>query len=439
MEGDATVLAQARAIRNLVVNRLHYTYSVQDFFTFREDYRYVYSGVGNLTTLPLLWREREIQANMVTLDDANRNLVYLPSRATERLLQGILRTTWDDFINSVAKGEQTEIESRFGRLLQITKFEPTDLERRAVADLIKELVPRFSQNQSFARVKRLVELLQANYLPFVQYTRGADAEYTFLRHGVDVYMPTQRTSLGPTRSSARTRYSLLGLLKFLAIGRIRFDVRLPLSAFEDPPWSRTEALHVKLNIPAGLKIRSKTRGVPASLFENTKVLQHVSVEEDSLYTYVSQDDAVTILASRRRVLEEATQEIKELRDFLGSDLPPKPGRAPSLRWILTLPGRLRRAREAVQPRLRLLARMSRGMGTLLALLWLVVVLAYAARLVMLLDFNGFLNLFGALLVVVLSVAVYSIDKPYLRFPVFAHVASAVTAFIELPLFVGIRT
>ena len=69
------------AMLDLELHRLHYTYSMIDFETFREDYRYVYRNMGSSphSVAPLMWRNRAVQANMYVLDASDSNLIYLPS------------------------------------------------------------------------------------------------------------------------------------------------------------------------------------------------------------------------------------------------------------------------------------------------------------------------------------------------------------------------
>src|SRR3989442_7703397 len=76
--------------------------------------------------------------------------------------------------------------------------------------------------------------------------------------------------------------------------------------------------------------------------------------------------------------------------------------------------------------------MTRGMGPLLALLWVVVGAAYYSSLFGGYTIDRYIQLFAALIVVILTDAVFSIDKPFLRDGVVAHIAAATAVFVELP-------
>src|SRR2546422_6080403 len=134
--------ADIAALSQLVVNRLHYTYSVQDLYTFREDYRYVFSRVGKLRKLPLQWREREIQANMVTLDANNRNLVYLPSGEVRQIMEGYLLKFWNVFVSSLPASQHPGLAAKLVDILGLVRFETTEMEieraRKTLEHIAKE-------------------------------------------------------------------------------------------------------------------------------------------------------------------------------------------------------------------------------------------------------------------------------------------------------------
>ena len=426
------------ALGQLVVNRVHYTYSVQDLYTFREDYRYVYSEVGSLRKLPLLWREREIQANMVTLDAANRNLVYLPSAEVITITQGYLRNLWSWFVNSLPPAQQASLTPLLSDILLVTRFDPTGTEIETAENALGQLEGISPPPSRVRELTEFARLLQGYYIPFVQIENAGSSEYLFVRHGVDVFLPYRKERATERRRTAVSDYSLYEILKFLFTGMIHFDVPIPIIAFHLPPWSSTEALHMKVNLPAGLEVRGKPRGLPASLFTETKILELASRDETSIYLYVSKRDGNELLSRRVR----ASIELEEFAKFFHDQLEQfrKEEEKPLLTVLRAVVGglleirrKIRKLREAVRPEIRVRAKMGVGMGSLLLLLWSVVGVAYRYDIPSGLGLSDYLAILGILFVIVLSIAVYSIEKPYLRLPIFSHVLAASLCLLNLPI------
>jgi len=94
---DPLVSDARDAILDFELNRLHQTYVMIDFETFREDFRYIYrnGGIVPHSVAPLLWRNRGVQANMYVLDQAGANLIYLPHEmsisATQASIESLMQ------------------------------------------------------------------------------------------------------------------------------------------------------------------------------------------------------------------------------------------------------------------------------------------------------------------------------------------------------------
>lgn len=444
METIPDWLSESQHVRELVVSRLHYTYTVKDFFTFREDYRYVYSQVDGLRRLPLLWREREIQANMVTLDEENRNLIYLPSRELKSLAEALLLDLWEDFLLVVPEDVHAELNSTYVALTELAGFEPAGERVEEAVKALKGLRNRFGQTTALDGLTAFAELLVSYYIPFVQLGEVSKPEFVFVRYGVDVFRPFVARTRKPTRVTWRKEYSLRELLLFLMFGRIHFDLPLPLIAFQSPPWARTESLHLKINLPSGLEIRGLPQGLPRELFEKTKVIQFATHDEDNLYTYLSELDARRILERRQSILDDFSDAVSRVREGLKPFARAKTGDLKSsvrnlIREIVALRPKVKRAVQAHRPRIRIRSGLGPWMKVVLLLLWVVVGIEYICEFLRILDLNSFLQLFGALLVVILTVAVYSVEKPYVRLPISAHVLSSTIVFFELPLLAAAKT
>src|SRR2546422_5526146 len=389
------------ALRQLAVNRVHYTYSVQDLFTFREDYRYVYSDVGLLRKLPLLWREREIQANMVTLDAGNRNLVYLPSAEVITIPQNSLRNLWSSFVSSLPSAQQATLQPLLSDILLVTRFEPTKTDIKTVENALRQLDGISPPPAGARELTEFVRLLQGYYIPFVQIENPESSGYLFVRHGVDVFLPYHTERETERRHIAVSDYTLYEILKFLFTGMIHFDVPVPIIAFHLPPWASTEALHMKVNLPAGLEVRGGPRGLPASLFTETKILQLASRDETSIYLYVSKRDGNELLSRRVRASVELEEFAKSFRNQLGQFRKEK-GK-PLLTVLRAMVGglleirrKIRNLREAVRPEIRVRAKMGVGMGSLLLLLWSVVGVAYRYDIPNGLGLSDYLAILGIL-------------------------------------------
>jgi hypothetical protein len=439
--------------------------------------RYIYRvEPGDLPRfLPLLWREREVQANMVVLDDGGRNLVYLPSETTLQIARATINQMWRDFHGSLAANATPVGVATPQPLLDLASFEPNEQQKQAANALLQSLARTYHGNAELVRLRQFARRLAVEYVPFLLRPIVAISDpFLFVRQGVDVYAPIVRGPHRRTRSELVTSYSYPELVLFLMFGLIHFEVPLPLLPFTAPPWFETDSVHLRAILPNGLKVRNrlsgeiKVTGVPSELFENLRLLEFASADDNNLYVYVARAKAdeiqkfrdvirVNTRASVRDAFEDASATRRRFLDvgksFAKPLYEPRSDRPADLRdliaaiWKLSsgmisilrarrkyvrARERLRIARQPVQeasrPVVVIKAGLTPGFGTMLVLLWLTVALGLGVALQLDFSVSNFLGAFSALLVVILSMTVYSVGRQYLREVVAAHASSSAAVF-----------
>ncbi len=437
--------ADAAVLNELRVVRLHYTYAIRDFNTFREDLRYVYLMPDSQTpvVLPLIWRSRVIQANMVVLDGSGRNLVYLPSRAGDNFTATWLDVLWRDFSQSLSPTRQKQFSSLPGIIRALASFELNEgLKRRAVKQ-VRRLQKIFRNNGKFRHFADFAVKLADSYVPFVYLPddlRHPRERFLLLHHGVDVYEPAGRRST-------------LSLLWFLICGRISFEIPLPVVGISSPPWERTDALHVRVLLPSELQIGRRPVLLPSGLAKISDVFRFKTTEENVFYGYIDTESYKKFEQISRRleqirektlrmVLKGATsggrnlERLVSMLDWSDRSLSDK-------KSVASAPLDLTVARVLVRfvglgfrsisgrPRIKVKGEVTPGVRTLIAILWIVVGLSYWWSLTTPFELILQATLLSALLVVILSLSVFSIGRRFLREMVSAHSLCAVIAFVEL--------
>ncbi len=181
----------ARSLEDLHIERVHYTYFLQDFKTFHEDYRYVFRNPTERphAVLPLLWREREVQANMFVVDAKGVNLIYVPSTVGESIVKKYFRAAWHRF---VAASPIEQPEESMEILLRIFSFDVPDNVMNECEEVLANIGARAGDLPEFRAIRRFIRFFADFYIPWVELPRPLyQDESTFLHHGVDIYrIPT---------------------------------------------------------------------------------------------------------------------------------------------------------------------------------------------------------------------------------------------------------
>lgn len=420
----------------LVVARLHYTYTFKDPRVYREDYRYVYQTEVPRLFLPLLWRKRATQANMVTFDAARDNIVYLPSGKSRELTQSELERRWNAFIESIPSEDAAPIRDSLTAISPIVGVNATGQSFNLAKQVLGELEGRFKGRPEFDSFLEFAVQLLESYLPYVVSPPFHESGYLFVHHGVDVLETRRSVPAGEGWDAL----SLPEALRFFSTGAIRFDIPLPLVSFVSPPWERTESLHVRAILPDGFVVMRGPVGIPAPAFNSTDILDRSTKDAGLVYTYVTPFEGSRVFEqcgqlsrdydeTRSQILDQA----KKLMIAIFTEKH-KIRRMASLIGLLpNLNRKYKLALEAKRPRLRIGARVAVGIRPLLVLLWIVVATGYYASLKSSIDPNLLVTLLSALLVVILSLVVFAVEKPYLRWLIYAQIAASTACLLQLPI------
>ena len=429
---DPIVEDASGSIRDFELHRLHYTYSMIDLGTFKEDYRYVYRNGGNHAhrIVPLLWRWREVQANMYVLDQSNSNLIYLPSEVNRMATQRCLEKLLDEGHQAVPEAADGFVEAR-ASLSGALGFESSESERTDAFNRMQSLARSNTEVAQFNRATKMVALLSAFYLPLALLPQPIEpGEFSFIRHGVDIYTPVRkRRRIGWSHLEAPP-LRLRDLVRFLFVGRIHFRVPLALDALT---LSGTKSFHCRVVVPPGLRVGREPSFDPEAAFEKAEPSRLVSYDESNVYLYLGAKELGLIETGRsevgrkRQEFETSAQAgLRRLRrQFPRIKLPA---------WFAqgTKESFRRRLEEAgkVRPDVKVPLKIASGMTSLILLLWFLAIATTIEAARGLLDLDRFLAMLGLLLVVVISIGVFAIDKRILREFVSAHIISAVVMTAE---------
>ncbi len=432
---DPIVEDAAGAVDDFSLERLHYTYSMIDLATFREDYRYLVRNRGEVhhKAVPLLWRWREVQANMTALDPSNANLVYLPSQvtieATERYLIRLMRR---GFL-SVGTPPPALVQAleEISKLVKQALFFESGLGSRAEAHkLVEGYALKYPQVEEFRRAAVFLSLAFEFYLPFALLSDPVPPQdFAFVRHGVDLYIPLTRPERKVWPHLQVQRVGVPSLLRFFLTGSLVFRVPLAVEAFRT---ARARSFHCRVVAPSGLRIASPPHLDPHKAFFDYSMVNRVSYDETNLYLYFGEQDLELIHNNQVRLAQgkedSGRQVISDLRR-LRSAFPRFEVSPPARRWWNQVQARFEeRARVRLEVRTKL--GIGRGIGSMVMLLWLIAIGTVLAGAYGFLDLDRFLTLLGLLLVVVLTIGVFSVDKRILGEFVSAHALSAVVVCLE---------
>ena len=129
--------------------------------------------------------------------------------------------------------------------------------------------------EEFQKVVRFVRLCAGYYLPFVELTRPVlEGVSILVRHGVDVYQHD-------------TDLSLWERMRFVFLGKIRFEFGIPFYAFETPPFSTTMSYHLRIRTPSGLRITDRPIPLTERMFKEVKLEGFLNYESDNVYVYLT--------------------------------------------------------------------------------------------------------------------------------------------------------
>ena len=458
---------QVSLLRQLRVDRIHYTVTIVDSSSYREDYRYVFTPVKGLRILPLSWRLREVQANMLTTDASGRNLVYLPSFETEQLSRELLQSLMNEALaaNPVLFHNKPDGEAK---LLRVAEYQLDTASSDSAQEIAHALLrgAKGSANESvLRRLALLVDFLCESYIPFVELPDPAIDAHLFVRHGVDMLVPIDEDTR-PSFSSHRAMRRLKWIDKVIKAltGFFPLEIQLSLEVFQDAlPWAAPKSLHVKVTVPLGTRLWSRPRlfvidEFPSPLSEETEkeVLKHAARDNQNLYIYFRADAGLTLVEKALRdcevkrtnaqteLLSRKAERLKQILQITHKPVKMTLSPLKYLRNFMLMVTALRIISELLELssnfkkdfafRKRVSARLWAGPHlaayALLAFMWVPVVLGYALGAWGTADLNVYAGFLGVLFLVVLTDVVYVMDKPLLTQTVLTH-ASIATALVLL--------
>lgn len=459
------------AVLDFQLHRLHSTYSMIDFETFREDYRYVYQNTGTAphSVLPLLWRDRAVQANMYVLDAENNNLVYLPSEMNrDAAVSTLIRLFQAGAASAAGQGQQLPIASAVPTPAEIQAalaFESTQTSRETAFNKAVAL-SRASPNVSeFAKAAVLLQFALEYYLPLALLPKPVNpGQLCFLRHGVDLYHrlepqgpPSSYTPLGTRLGRALANVLLSFILRetrrwklarlFLG-GHYDFEVPLALDAVEA---SGARSFHLRVAIPEGLRVTPSNQLRPTEVFGGMDLLRFASFDESNVYLYLGNREIGSVLrrrdaikADRERKLAQAKAQANVQPERVAS-LQKRFARPTAIKWLLDFLLGFRGAlldwmdtQSKVTMIFNVPLYFARGIRPLILFLWVPTAIIVGACLYRAATLDFFVATLSVLFVVVLTIGIFAIDKRVLRGLVLAHaelaLAVSLLAYLVLTVF-----
>lgn len=430
----------AEALADIRIERVHYTYSLHDFETFHEDYRYVFRNTSARPhrILPLLWREREVQANMFVFGADGTNLIYLPSSGGVSAARRYFRAIWLDFS---AKSNLPHAERIGEELSAIFAFDVSEATKDNCETILNEVQDLVGDDPSFRSIRRLIRFYGDFYIPWVELSSPVGpGESVFIHHGVDIYqVPSTRPV---TRASASPRLTRAERLFSYLFGGFELETPIPIDPFEFPPWSETNSFHVRIRVPQGLRICGAASVIPSRLFDGTRVAEFSSFDANNAYFYFGKSEIAVLLANRAEIDREYEEVLRTLDEQVKKvqvqTLPEGSGPDLLRKLLEYFYGALREAIQQVHeqartPHITVRLRPARGIRALLTLLWITTLLALVGILGKFFSFDQYVQFLAAYLVIVLSVVVFSINKEFLKEIVPFHVALTAPLILAVPL------
>ncbi len=427
----------ALSILDLELHRLHYTYSLIDQGTVREDYRYIFRNRGKVShsAVPLLWRRREVQANMTVLDASNSNLVYLPSESNRavilRYIELLLEPTRNESEGSKRLWSEMDKRALWRHVDRALDFESSLEDREEAYRIVTEISNHFPEVDELIRLKTHLGYARQYYMPLAVLDTPVEPNaFVFVRHGVDLYAPvsvpnTRVGVRGPTRPISLRQFG-----RFLVSFRFNFAAPLPLDA---PAAFHAKSLHCRVSLPPGLRVVPGAISLePQSVFRDLATLSLSSHDDRNVYFYLGTRD-IDVALQNRDVEVTRRLGMEENLEAAFHELRSKFSR-------LRLPGVVTHAwKNYVENQREVASRVSlevqvpvapaRGTIPLVGLLWLVALVGIVASLLGLLNLDRFLSVLALLLVTVVSIAVFALEKSVLRELVIGHSILAVAAVI----------
>ena len=457
---DPLVVDAKDAILDFELNRLHETYVMVDFETFREDYRYIYRNAGTMphSVAPLLWRNRGVQANMYVLDRAGANLIYLPhgmsTSASQACIEDLLQRGLGHPTVLASGSQQAPNPPTSAEIATALAFESPLGTREIAFAKARDLTARFPVVPEFSKVATLLQFSLGFYLPLALFEeRIMPGEMAFLRHGVDIYRrlaePISDAPFLPigarlARFITKAAYSLLERkskwwkLSRLFFGR-RYDFEVPL-ALDAPHAAGARSFHLRIVVPPGLRVVKPVELLPSEVFAGTDLLRFASYDESNLYVYLRMDEIQTVLDRRDLVKRKRTTDLEKVRSIPSAEtlrlVKHKLMKPTLLKWFVDFLVEIReiflRSLDNVSKvhlTVKVPLSFARGIPTLIAFLWVPAVILVVAAALRRMDLNVFVAGLGVLFVVMLTIGIFAIDRRVLRGIVLAHATMALALVV----------
>ena len=448
------------AMLDLELHRLHYTYSMIDFETFREDYRYVYRNMGSSphSVAPLMWRNRAVQANMYVLDASDSNLIYLPSglnrAATQLYVEDLLQKGQATGTLQAPSSQLIPRAPTTAEIAAALAFEsPRAIRERAYSQVL-ELSKRFPGVPELSRAAVFLQFALEYYLPLALFPAPVNpGQLAYLRHGVDIYRPLwiPRVRSGYVPIGARvatflvrwlyslmTRESKGWKLGGLFFGRsYTFEVPLALDA---PEIAGAQSFHVRVVIPPGLRVAPPVALQPNTVFEGNDLLRFASYDESNVYLYLGRNEIQSILKLRDSTKRQLTERFEKIRSTanlgLLGPLKSKFTKPTPTKWVLdfvkaAMYAGLWKLEDESKIRLSVsipLA-LARGILPLIAFLWVPAVIMVGTAFLEAMTLDVFIAGLSMLFVIVLTTGIFAIDRRVLRGLVLTHAMLALAASV----------
>ena len=448
------------AMLDLELHRLHYTYSMIDFETFREDYRYVYRNMGSNphSVAPLMWRNRAVQANMYVLDASDSNLIYLPSgltrEATQLYVEELLRNGLAAASGQATSSPPIPRPPTPAEIAATLAFESPRASRELAYSVALELSKRFPSVPELAKAAVFLQFALEYYLPLALFPAPVNpGQLAYLRHGVDIYRPlwsprvqNEYVPIGARVATFLVRW-LYNLLtrdsKGWKLGRLFFgrsyifDVPLALDA---PDIAGAQSFHVRVVIPPGLRVAPPVALHPSKVFEGNDLLKFASFDESNVYLYLGRDHIKAILKRRDSTKQQLSDRLGKVRSSanlaLLAPLKTKFTKPTPTKWVLdfltaTMYAGLWKIEEESKVRMivSIPLALARGIFPLIAFLWVPAAIMVVTALLTAMTLDIFIASLSMLFVIVLTTGIFAIDRRVLRGLVLAHAMLALAASI----------
>lgn len=238
------------AFTHVEMQRVHTTFTIDDFDCIREDIRYVFYNTGDqpVCILPLPARERKAQRNMIVKDCSHRNLVFIPTDCSATLLVGTFSRMLNEAGKLVNEHDQRAFKSIRNdiepNVIKAFIYDPEQCDIDYALDKVYSMLELESiRSPDFMReVFILLELLEqykeGNYRPLIRLPDPLESQDHALIH---LSMEKVKEFLIKPWERFKT------LLKFGLSGRLTFTPDI----YIHPGTSN----HIRIYAPAGMIIK----------------------------------------------------------------------------------------------------------------------------------------------------------------------------------------